>query len=217
MKIKILTTLICILPLAANAAIPYRVQQTKMPAPETPTGQDSEALARIHRFYVGGAYNFSMWSNYTDDKDVHISGNNTSSFEIMAGIRIYDTFRLEANYLHTNAKWNQFSFDGNTAFVNAIFDARIDNIYRLFHSQMIIPYVGLGADLSWNSADDGIKMDTKITPVAAALAGIGVELGEHFALDFGYRYFYMFNPKFDIVSDYNPTAHQFRVGARVNF
>lgn len=217
MKIKILTTLICILPFAANAAIPYRVQQTKMPAPDTPTGHDSEALARIHRFYIGGAYNFSMWSNYTDDKDVHISGNNTSSFEIMAGIRIYDTFRLEANYLRTNAKWNQFSFDGDTAFVNAIFDARIDNMYRLFHSQMIIPYVGLGTGLSWNSADDGVKMDTKITPVAAALAGIGVEFGEYFALDFGYRYFYMFNPKFDIVSDYNPTAHQFRVGARVNF
>ncbi|MBQ4069950.1 MAG: porin family protein [Alphaproteobacteria bacterium] len=213
---KILFVILAMMPVVADAAIPYRVQQTKMPVPENVSGHASEAFARLQRFYVGGAYNFAMWQNGADDV-VSINGKNTSSFEVVAGLRIYDTFRLEANYLKTRAEWNKMSFDGDTFFVNALIDARIDNMYRLFHKQMLVPYVGVGAGLSWNSADDGLKIDNKITPVAAALAGIAVEFGSHFALDFGYRYFYMFEPKFDVISDYNPAAHQFRVGARVNF
>ncbi len=213
---KILFVILAMMPVVADAAIPYRVQQTKMPLPENVSGHDPEAFARLQRFYVGGAYNFAMWQNGADDV-VSINGKNTSSFEVVAGLRIYDTFRLEANYLKTRAKWNKMAFDGDTFFVNALIDARIDNMYRLFHKQMLVPYVGVGAGLSWNSADDGLKIDNKITPVVAALAGIGIEFGAHFALDFGYRYFYMFEPKFDVISDYNPVAHQFRVGARVNF
>ena len=205
------------LPLVANAAIPYRVEQVKMPIPETPTGIDSEAYARTRRFYIGGMYNFSMWDNFTDDHNVSIRGKNTASFEGFAGLRIYDTFRMELNYLRTDAQWNELSFSGDTFFINAIFDARIDNIYRIFRSQMIVPYVGVGAGLSWNSADDGVCLDKKIAPVAAALAGIGVEFSSIFALDFGYRYFYMFNPGTDIVADLNPSAHQFRAGVRISF
>lgn len=217
MKIKYLLPVLCVLPVSANAGIPYRVEQIKSPVVEVPSGIDNEALARIRRFYVGGAYNFSMWQNYTDESDVSISGNNTSSFEGYAGLRIYDTFRVEANYIRTDASWHQMSFTGDTVFVNAIFDARIDNIYRAFRSQMIVPYVGFGAGLSWNSAGDGVHMDKKIAPVAAALAGIGVEFNTVFALDFGYRYFYMFNPGVDGISDLNPASHQFRAGARISF
>lgn len=216
MKAKILFGLICILPMAANAAIPYRVEQVKMPAPETPDGYDSEAFARLRRFYVGGAYNFSMWQNYTDDNGVHVAGKNTSSFEAMAGVRVFDTFRVEANYIRTNAKYNAFKLTGDTAMINAIFDARIDNIYRLFRKQRLVPYVGIGGGVSWNSVDDA-HIDNKITPVAAAMAGLGVELGDRFTLDFGYRYMYMFTPKFDVINDFAPTAHQFRAGARINF
>ncbi|MBO5834105.1 MAG: porin family protein [Alphaproteobacteria bacterium] len=217
MKAKLLLTALCILPIAANAGLPYRVELMKLPVPELPTGNDNEALARDHRFYIGGAYNFAMWQNYTDKNDISINGKNTSSFEVMAGIRVYDTFRLEANYLNTKAQWNALSFTGDTVFINAIFDARIDSMYRLFRTQMIVPYIGLGGGLSWNSADDGVHLDKKITPVAAALAGIGIEFNSHFALDFGYRYFYMFNPDTDIVADLNPTSHQFRAGARISF
>lgn len=217
MKARYILPLLCTLPMAANAAIPYRVEQTRMPIPETPTGLDNEAYARMRRFYVGGMYNFSMWQNFTDDTDISISGKNTSSFEGFAGLRIYDTFRMELNYVRTNAEWNNMSFSGDTFMVNAIWDARIDNIYRIFRSQMIVPYVGLGAGLSWNSADDGVVLDKKIAPVASALAGISVEFSSIFALDFGYRYFYMFNPGTDVITDLNPSAHQFRVGARISF
>lgn len=216
MKAKILFGLLCILPMAANAAIPYRTELVKAPAPETPSGHDVEAFARLHRFYIGGAYNFSMWQNGTDDRGVHVAGKNTSSFEVMAGVRPYDIFRIEANYIRNNAKYNAFELTGDTVMLNAIFDARIDNIYRLFRKQRLVPYVGLGAGVSWNSAD-GAHIDNKITPVAAALAGVGVELGDRFTLDFGYRYMYMFTPKFDVISDFAPTAHQFRAGARINF
>ena len=51
----------------------------------------------------------------------------------------------------------------------------------------------------------------------SAMAGVSVEFNKIFALDFGYRYFYMFNPGTDIVSDLNPSAHQFRAGARISF
>ena len=217
MKAKILFgALSVLLPMAANAAIPYRVEQRRMPVATTPSGLDNEAFARQKRFYVGAMYNFAMWDGYTDDADIHVGGKNSSSFEVVAGLRLYDTFRIEANYLRNRAQWSEFSMTGDTAFINAIFDARIDNIYRLFHTQKIIPYVGLGAGLSWDKAHD-VSIDSTVTPAVAALAGVGFELGSWFTVDLGYRYFYGFTPKFDAVHDLNPTAHQFRAGARVNF
>jgi opacity protein-like surface antigen len=206
-----------LIPTMASAAIPYRVEQVNMPNIEQPAGIDNEALARTRRFYVGGAYNFAMWDGFTNSDDVTVSARNSNSFEAMAGVRIYDTFRLEANYIKTKAHWKNLSLTGDTVFVNAILDARVDNIYRLFHSQMLVPYVGVGAGLSWNSGEENVHIDKKIAPVAAAMAGIGIEFNTVFALDFGYRYFYMFNPKITEVRDLNPTSHQFRLGARVSF
>lgn len=211
----ILVGLICLAPMAAQAAIPYRVQQTKMPAVEDYDGRDDQAFAGTHRFYVGGMYDFSLWNNGAD-ADLHIEGKNTSSFEAVAGVRVYDTFRIEANYIRTRAKWDAFSLDGNAGFINAIIDARIDSIYRLFYRQRLVPYVGIGAGLSWNKADS-VEIDNKITPAAAAMAGLAIEMGDRFAVDLGYRYMYMFTPKFDVISDFAPVAHQFRAGARINF
>ena len=159
MKAKFILPILCALPMAANAAIPYRVEQIKMPVADTPSGIDNEAYARTRRFYVGGMYNFAMWQNFTDDNDVSINGKNSNNFEGFAGLRIYDTIRMELNYLRMNAKWNDLSLTGDTFMLNAIWDARIDNIYRIFRSQMIVPYVGVGAGLSWNSADDGATLN----------------------------------------------------------
>ena len=215
MKAKILLLAACLMPMVANAAMPYRVEQVRMPAPETVSGEDDAAFARMHRFYVGGAYNYSMWQNAADDV-LTLNGKNTSGLEAVAGIRINDTFRIEANYARTEAKWNELSFTGDTAFVNAIIDARIGNLYRVFREQMLVPYVGVGAGLSWNSSDDA-SLEDKISPVVAALAGVAVEFGEYFTLDFGYRYVYMFGPKNDVTDGFNASAHQFRAGVRVNF
>ena len=213
MKLKYALMAISLIPMAANAAIPYRTEQVKFPS----TQNDDEAFARMRRFYVGGAYNFAMWDNYTNDKGISIGGKTSHNFEGFAGIRVFDTFRLEANYIRTNAEYNKLTLTGDTVFLNAIWDARIDSMYKLFRSQYFIPYVGIGAGLSWNSADDGIKLDKKISPAVAALAGIGIEFNTIFALDFGYRYFYMFNPEVDFISGFNPTSHQFRAGARISF
>ena len=215
MKNKILFSLLCIFPMTGNAAIPYRVEQVVMPPEESVTGYDAEAFARDYRFYVGGMYTFSMWNNGIDNL-IKLKGKNTSSFDALAGIRLYDIFRLEANYEHTVAKWEAFEMTSETAMVNAIIDARIDNLYRLFYRQHLVPYVGIGAGLSWNSTED-IGFENKITPVVSALAGLGIEFGNHFTLDFGYRYLYMFSPKFDVVPDFVPVAHQFRAGVRINF
>ena len=182
MKVKyLLASALCLIPGIAAAAIPYRAQQNRMPAPTAPNATE-----------------------------------RTTSFEAVAGIRIYDTFRVEANYVRTRAKWNGFSLDGNAGFINAIIDARIDNLYRLFYHQRLVPYVGAGAGLSWNKANEA-HIDNKITPAVAAMAGLGVEMGDIFTVDLGYRYMYMFTPKFDNISDLAPSAHQFRIGARVNF
>jgi len=216
MKIKLLISALCLIATSANAEITYRVRQITTPVNELPGGNDREALARVHRFYVGGMYDFSMWQSYTDKNDVRVGGKNTSSFDIIAGIRIYDTFRLEADYTRTKAKFEGISLTGNTLFLNALVDARIDSMYRLFHSQHLIPYVGAGIGLSGNKVD-GAKIDDKISPAAAVMAGLGIELGEYFAIDAGYRYMYMFTPKFDVIKNFAPTAHQFRIGARINF
>lgn len=211
MKTKILMGMMCVMPMMANAAMPYRTEQVKMPS------TSSQTYASDYRFYVGGGYNFSMWQNFTNKQDVSISGGHTDSVEGVIGLRIYDTFRIEANYVRTDAKWNQLAFTGNTVFLNAIWDARIDSIYRLFRSQMLVPYVGVGAGASWNKADGGVKIDNKVSPVLSVMAGISVEFNQMFALDFGYRYFYMFDPEIDVIADLNPTAHQFRAGARISF
>ena len=215
MKEKIIIGLLGFMSAAANAAIPYRVEQVTMPTPVV-GGNDDEAFASEHRFYVGGMYDFSMWQSYTDESNVHVDGKNTSSFDIVAGVRVYDTFRVEANYARTVAKFDDAKLDGNTIFINGIFDARIDSMYRLFRKQYLIPYVGAGVGLSLNKATN-VKIDEKTSPVIAAMAGLSIELGEYFTIDAGYRYMYMFSPKFDGVKDLAPTAHQFRVGARLNF
>lgn len=216
MKLNLLVITACIFPTFANADMLYRVEQTRFPEQVSDTINDSEAFAREHRFYAGGAYNFSMWNEYTNSANVHISGKNKSSFEFMAGVRPYDIFRIEANYIRTDAEYNNLRLTGDTVMINAFFDARIDNAYRTLRKQTLVPYVGFGAGLSWNSTDDAV-MDNKISPVVAALAGIGIEMGTFFTLDLGYRYFFMFSPKFDGIGDLPPMAHQFRISARVNF
>ena len=138
------------LPMVANAAIPYRVEQIDMPVEQTVSGADSQALARLRRFYVGGMYDFTLWNNGADDV-THVSGKTTSSFEVGAGVRAFDIFRIEANYIRTSAKWDAFNLTADTAMINAIFDARIGNLYRLFYHQRMVPYVGVGAGVSWNS------------------------------------------------------------------
>lgn len=199
-------------PMCANAAIPYRVEQVKMPTPE-----ENETFASEYRFYVGGMYNVSLWQNYTDESNIAITGKSAQSYEGFVGLRVSDTFRLELNYTHTKANWNEMSFDGETFLLNALIDARIDSMYRLFRQQMILPYVGIGVGASWNSGTDSTILENKVLPAVAAMAGISVEFNPYFALDFGYRYLYMFNQKNNVISDLNPAAHQFRVGARVSF
>lgn len=215
MKAKILFGLLCVLPSIANAAIPYRVEQVDLPVQKNDKGQDPREFARQHKFYIGGAYDFTIWQSASDEY-MNLKGKNTSSFEGYFGYRVFDTFRIEANYIHQEAKWNNLSMRGEVGMINALFDARIDSSYRLLRKQMLVPYVGLGAGLAWNSSDE-VGLENKITPVASAMAGLGIELGPIFAVDFGYRYMYMFSPKFDNGSDIAPTAHQVRLGARVNF
>ena len=216
MKTKIIIGALCFMASAANAAIPYRVEQVVMPTPQVVSSNDDEALSREHRFYVGAMYNYSMWQSYTDESNVHVDGENTSSFDIVAGMRIYDTFRFEANYVRLNARYDAGEMKSDTLFLNGIFDARIDSIYRMFRPQHLVPYVGAGIGLSGNSVED-VKVENKISPAVAAMAGLGIELGEYFTIDAGYRYVYMFSPKFDGIKDLSPTAHQFRVGVRLNF
>lgn len=213
MKNKILFLLLALVPGLANAEMPYRTQQVLYP--ESEYGDSSNPFAQEHRFYIGASYNLSMWSDYNDGNLV-IVGKNTSGIDAVAGVRVSDIFRVEANYAHLNANWTGLDFSSNQLFINAIIDARIDSIYRMFNTQMLVPYVGFGAGLSWNSTD-GDVLGRESSPVAAALAGISVELGEYFALDFGYKYLYMFDPKIQTISDFNPSAHQFRAGARINF
>jgi len=212
MKLKFLCgTIFCMLTFAANAAIPYRTEHIDKPIQIPMSGNDDQALARLRRFYVGGMYDFTLWNDGED-----LRGKNTSSFEVVAGVRPFDIFRVEANYIHNSAKWDKFESTSEIAMLNAFLDARIGNMYRPFYRQRMVPYVGLGIGAAWNKSDD-VTIENEFTPVAAVMAGLGVELGEFFALDFGYRYMYMFTPKFEIAPNFSPAGHQFRVGARIHF
>ena len=95
MRTKLLFTLLCVLvPAISNAEIIYRVEQIDMPQTEPVSSNNRHALSNI--YYIGASYNYTMWQDYTTDTNVYLDGKNTSSFDIVAGLRLYDTFRIEA-------------------------------------------------------------------------------------------------------------------------
>ena len=192
---KIICSLLCLLPISAMA------------------GGVDEDFASRHRFYIGGTYNLSWWQDYATDTEL-ARGKTEYGYDAIVGARLFNTFRLEADYMHSRAKWDVFAIDTDTVFFNAIVDARIDEKYH--YNQHIGPYVGVGTGITWyDSKDVETKNDMNVS--LAALAGIGFELGEYFALDIGYRYIYMFKPNVDTMPELNPSAHQVRAGARINF
>lgn len=213
MKNKILVALCFMIPVVADAAIPYRVEQIELPT--TVENDDSKTYAEEYRYYLGGAYNFYMWQDAISD-NFFADGKTSSGFEAFVGMRLYDTFRIELNYMNLKPEWEGFSLSSNAAFVNAIFDARIDNMYSLFYNQMLVPYIGIGAGAVWNSAT-GIEIDKKLSPAMGFLAGVAVEFNNWFAIDFGYKYFYMLSPDFNKSYDFKPVSHMLRAGIRFSF
>lgn len=209
---KLIFLLICALPLTAQSGVLYSVETVGSP---NESAINNEAFASKHRFYAGAMYDFSIWQDYTDDNMI-ADGKNASGFDIVAGVRVSDSFRIEADYLNTRAKWDSFSLDTNTIFLNALVDARIDNVYRLFHNQVFVPYVGAGVGMTFVSGND-TDVDKDTVASMAAIAGIGIELSETVTFDFGYRYMYMFKPHATAMPDLRPRAHQLRGGIRFNF
>ncbi len=216
MNWKYLFSAVLLMPTIASAAIPYRVEQAQYKSADAMAANYNREFADRYPFYVAAAYNFSMWDNYTDKNNVVATGKNTSSFDVSVGYRVYDTFRVELKYIHTDAEWDAFSLTGNGGMINAIFDARIDSMYRLFHSQHIVPYVGVGAGMTWTH-EHNVNAHNTANPMIAAMAGVSFEFGGWWAFDLGYKYVFMFSPEFDVIDDLNPTAHQFRAGARFSF
>lgn len=211
---RFLIYLLCLMPMVAQAKIIYRTQQTGS-VPGAKVVESKDTFADRHRVYVGAMYDFSMWQNYDDGENV-IHGANESGFDGLIGFRLSDIFRLEADYMYNRAKWSSFSMNTHTIFFNAIVDARVDSLYRMFYNQKLVPYVGAGAGLTFYDAK-GLEFGNDTNASLAAMAGLGVELGEHFTLDFGYRYVYMFKPSVDMAPNLSPSAHQIRLGARINF
>ncbi|MBO7509479.1 MAG: porin family protein [Alphaproteobacteria bacterium] len=174
-----------------------------------------DAFAAKHRFYVGGMYDFSMWQNYVSDTSM-AHGSESSGFDVNAGIRANDVFRIEADYAMTRAEWDEFSIDTKTLFVNLVVDARVASLYRFFYNQKLVPYVGAGAGITWADGKD-IEISKATVPVMNVMAGLGIEFDDFFALDLGYRYVYMFKMGVEGLSDLAPRAHQLRAGIRLNF
>ncbi len=205
--------IICGLFLTAPAfAIPIVAQEK--PQLYDDTSRDTQ-LSREKPFYIKGDYVYSMWSDGSENGAV-FKGDSTTSFGIALGARVMDTFRMEANYYNLAAKWDGFKIDGSALFINAILDGRIDGMYRGYTHQFLVPYVGFGLGMTWLNSDDVI-ISNEAAPAFAGLAGVAVEFNDSFAIDFGYQYIYITSPKIVGATDYTPTAHQFRVGARVFF
>ena len=176
-------------------------------------------FAADRRFYIGGDYAIGFWESDIVN-GTRYAGKTGGGFDAMAGVRLYDWFRVEANYHNFDAKWDNLSMSGDAVFVNAIFDARINSTYRFFRRQYFVPYVGLGIGMSSNTAD-GTDIKNKTSMAYAGMAGIAVEFNDTFALDFGYRYMYLAAPEFvlpgGVAKSFAPVAHQVRAGVRISF
>ena len=170
---------------------------------------NSKVLAENRPFYISGFYNLNFWQDKSD-KNIEIKGNQTKSFDFAVGHRMYDTFRLEANYSQINAEYNKLSFSNNSLILNLIFDARVDSVYRIFKRQLLMPYIGFGFGTSWG--------DVKSNFIALGLLGISVELEDFIHLDFGYKYTFL--SSINNLEDYekiSPISNGIRAGIRVNF
>ena len=209
---KFLICILCIIPMHAGATVLYHAQKAGTP---NDSGVVRDTFSSRHRFYVGGMYDFSFWQKETGDAVV-VDGKTSSGFDVVAGFRICDTFRIETDYMNTRAKWDEFGIKTNTVFMNALVDARVGDAYGFFYNQTFVPYVGAGVGMTWiDDKDVSVERDTVAS--LAAMAGVAIEMGEHFALDLGYRYVYMFKPNAEILPDLHPRAHQVRAGLRINF
>ncbi|MDR0803731.1 MAG: outer membrane beta-barrel protein [Rickettsiales bacterium] len=205
---------------AAKADLVYVAQRVEDVDPKNAKERGREDLSRDRRYYLGGDFSYSFWQSEKQN-GFDIDGRGNTGFDLMAGIRVYDTFRLEANYANTAAKYRGFSVSENIVMVNAIWDARIDYLYRWFHRQYVMPYAGFGVGLAFNDASGGAEIRRETSIAANAMVGLGIEFNEWFALDFGYRYLYVSSPELKIsgvkISSFAPSAHQLRAGVRVSF
>ena len=211
--------------------MPGQMIYTVQPGAATVGANDKDSYARSHRFYVGADLNYSMWENMID-RPLLLNGRHDFTFDAMAGVRIYDWLRAEANYyrLRTDLAGDRLYITGNAAFLNLIVDARLSSLYRFMSHQWFVPYVGVGAGVSFNTLNTDspwldAKMECKAPFIWAAMAGVAIEFNEWFALDFGYRYMYMASPHVHAtvsvldyeLDDLSPVSHQLRAGVRISF
>ncbi|MCL2538189.1 MAG: porin family protein [Alphaproteobacteria bacterium] len=217
-KLLIITSSLLIAGAAADAGILHRVTATRQF--ESNEREVAETFAARHRLYIAANFveSFTIGEIAAPYK---FDGRATSSFDAAFGVRITDIFRTEFNYHRAAIKYNAFDLNGDMFFVNGIFDARIKSKYLLGMRQFFVPYVGLGlgaANMKSDTANVTTKKGTDFT--AAALAGVALEFNPRFALDAGYRYLYLASPGITVTAtatNISPSAHQWRIGARVNF
>jgi len=195
-----------------------------------PSRKDEEhSFAEARRFYVAGFYTASSWNDTGGAGGA--PGKISSSWDIAAGGRVTDNFRLELNYHALAANYDIAEYNYGTThslelggyafFLNAIYDGRIDSKFARMHRQILVPYVGLGAGFAQiNTRGEDVEIGRKSSPAFAVLAGIALEFGKTFSLDFGYRYMQIIAPKIILEEEdtgISPAAHQLRVGAKINF
>ena len=213
---------------SASAEIIYATEKGRT-AQRTAAGQTTNetSFADERPFYLGAAYNYTMWEKFTD-RPLLLDAHQNSSLDIMAGLRPLDWLRTEINYYHVrfDLAGRRLWVDGNAFFVNVIVDARMNHLYRFLSRQWFVPYVGVGAGVSWNNLHCDVpslqaKMERHVPFTWTAMAGVAIEFNDSFALDLGYRYMHMASPKMYIwgyeLDDLTPVSHQFRAGFRVSF
>lgn len=168
----------------------------------------SKTLAENRPLYIAGFYNLNFWQDKSN-KIHQIKGKESKSFDIVIGHRVYDTFRIEANYTQINTKYDKFSFSNNGINLNFLFDGRVDSIYRIFKRQLLMPYIGFGVGTSWG--------DIKGNFIASGLFGISLELEDFIHLDFGYKYTYMSPINLKNMENFSPISNGIKAGIRINF
>jgi opacity protein-like surface antigen len=172
-----------------------------------------------------------MWARVID-RPLLFEGDATNSFDAAIGHRVFDWMRIEASYYRPNYQLagKRLSIKGHAITANAVFDARINNLYSFMSRQWFVPYVGAGFGLSFNKVNSDLpfrnaRLDHTTPLIFNIMAGLSIEFNKSFALDIGYKYFYMAAPHLSMnvdvanyeLDDFSPTAHQVRAGIRISF
>ncbi|MDR1826674.1 MAG: porin family protein [Rickettsiales bacterium] len=159
----------------------------------SPNERDDDYAENFKRFYIYGGYGLAFANSF--DKVAADSAEGGPVFGL--GARFTETIRAELAYERLAADYkfagDKIAGGEHFGFLNFIFDAKLPEMYRLFKTTPIVPFVGFGAGAGYLDAtvnDDPAKLELKRRAALAYnfIGGFSIEINETIALVASYKY-----------------------------